>query len=142
MVSSSDPIDSDSSMNILVFSAAILTFLLGAVHSFLGEKLIFNRMRTKGIVPTEGHELLKAYQVRIIWASWHLVTVFGWGIGAIFLFYSLPLDVAFEEIVIDISFYSVCLGALLVFCATKGKHLGWAVLLVIGLLLLLRRLVY
>ena len=63
--------------NPLLLAAAGLA-LVGLVHSVLGEVLVFRTLRTHGLVPTAGYPVLRERQVRILWASWHLVTVLGW----------------------------------------------------------------
>ena len=72
-------------MNSYFIAAAVLAFLVGLVHSILGERLIFRRLREGRVVPTHGGTLLGEGHVRILWASWHVLTVFGWGIAAILL---------------------------------------------------------
>jgi len=113
--------------------------MLGLVHSFLGEFLIFRKKRTSNnLVPTivEG---LKERHVRIIWATWHLASIFGWSLGAIILKISMKrnvTDTALVEFVTQSIAYSMFFGSALVLTATKGKHPGWIVLLAIGILLL------
>lgn len=120
----------------MLFIAGCLLFLLGLIHSILGEVLIFKRMRDRGIIPTNGGSLLKERHVRILWATWHLVTVFGWGIGALLCGYSnlftaenIPSPFFIHTIVII-----MFIGSALVLIGTKGKHPGWIVLLVIATL--------
>ena len=59
-------------MNWYFIAAGVLSFLIGFVHSVLGESLIFRRMRAGGFIPTIGGQLLREPQVRILWASWHV----------------------------------------------------------------------
>jgi len=64
-------------MNIYFLSAAVVCVLVGIFHSILGEILIFNNLRVGGIVPTEAAPPLLSRNVRIIWATWHLASIFG-----------------------------------------------------------------
>ena len=57
--------------------------LIGVIHTVLGEVLIFQRMRVKGVVPTKGGEVLRERNVRILWATWHLVTVLGFLVAVV-----------------------------------------------------------
>ena len=66
-----------TSMNKYLAAAGTLAFLVGAIHSVLGERLIFRRMRIGTIIPTNGGKVIGEGHVRIIWASWHIVTLFG-----------------------------------------------------------------
>ena len=102
-------------MNTYLAAAGILCFLIGLTHTVLGEVLVFQRLRAEGaLIPTEGGTALRERHVRILWASWHLATVFGWCIAA------APLA-----------------GAFLVLVGTKGRHPGWVGLLVAAVLVVL-----
>ena len=123
-------------MESYLFAAGCLSLALGLIHSVLGEILIFKRMRTGGIIPTNGHPILQERHVRILWASWHLVTIFGWGLGAILLRYSALNSESSNQLFIENTILvSMLSGAFLVFVSTKGKHPGWVVLLAIAILL-------
>jgi hypothetical protein len=123
-------------MELNLFVAGCLTWVLGVVHSVLGEILIFRRMRKGGIIPTHGGPVLGERQVRILWASWHLVTVFGCGLGAILLRHSLgPLGHTDHVFVGNTIMFSMFLGSILVLIGTTGKHPGWVVFFAIAVLL-------
>lgn len=122
-----------------LFAAGCLSLALGLIHSVMGEILIFRRMRKGQIIPTNGHPILKERHVRILWASWHLVTIFGWGLGVILLLYSLPnSEHTYQLFVENTVLLSMLSGALLVLLGTKGKHPGWVVLLAIAILLAIK----
>lgn len=128
-------------MNVYLCIAGILCFLLGVVHSILGEYLIFKNKRNKGsLVPSKKSEGLKERHLRILWATWHLASVFGWGIGAIIIKISLEQNQQISNsngfILLSIM-YTMFLSSILVCIGTKGKHPGWIVLLIIGILLLI-----
>ena len=128
-------------MNTYLLTAAILCFVLGIAHSVLGEFLIFNSKRYKGnLVPSKQTEDLKERHLRILWATWHLASVFGSGIGAILMKLSLgksQLNVAIADVVIQPIIYTMLLSSILVLIGTKGKHPGWIVLLSICVLVIL-----
>jgi len=92
-------------MNWYLVIAAALAFFVGLVHSVLGERLIFRRLRQGGLVPTNGGNLLDERHVRILWASWHIVTVFGWFIEQAIIIATLT-------------------GSALVFIRTRARHPG------------------
>ena len=120
-------------MNWYFVIAAALAFLVGLVHSVLGERLIFGRLRQDGFVPTNGGKLLDEKDVRILWASWHVLTVFGWCIASILLWLSLPSSSTssawFIEQAVIIAMFA---GSALVFIGTKARHPGWAGLLAVA----------
>jgi hypothetical protein len=117
-------------VNAYFVAAAAIAFLVGLVHSVLGEKLIFRRLRQRGFVPTNGGNVLHERHVRIIWATWHIVTVFGWSMGAVLLRLAQP---ATSEASIGFGVQAIALaaltGAVLVFIGTRAKHPGWIGLL-------------
>lgn len=45
------------------------------------EVLIFRKLRRDRFIPSIGGSLLSESNVRILWASWHALTVFGWAIA-------------------------------------------------------------
>ncbi len=126
-------------MNNYLFAAGILSFLLGLIHSILGERLIFKNKRRKGyFVPSMEVAGLKERHIRILWATWHLASVFGWSIAAILIKLSLNQEAISGS---NLTFFvqsiqgAMFLSSVLVLVGTKGKHPGWIVLLTIALLL-------
>ena len=122
-------------MQTYFLSAGIVALLTGAVHSVLGEILIFHPLREGGLIPTRGGALLRERNVRILWASWHVVTVLGWGFGVILLRLAAtadqsPLQPFVERVIVVSMLTSSCL----VLVGTKGMHPGWIALLVVAVL--------
>ena len=127
-------------MNWYFVIAAALAFLVGLVHSVLGERLIFGRLRQDGFVPTNGGKLLAERDVRILWASWHVLTVFGWCIASILLWLSLPSSSTSSAWFIEQAVIIAMLaGSALVFIGTKARHPGWAGLLAVAVFVWLGR---
>ncbi len=111
-------------MNYWLLAAAALLFLVGLVHSVMGERLIFRRLRGTGFIPTDGGTILREHYVRIVWASWHLATLQGWFVAAalVWLAVAAPRHGALMAQAIALL---ELLCALLVMVATKGRHPGW-----------------
>lgn len=123
-------------MNGWLICAALLLVLVGAVHSVFGEILIFRRMRTAAGIPTNGGNVLREPHVRIVWATWHLVTILGLPIAAGLTWLALPGNGALVPAAVPLSIGATMLaGSLLVYVATKGKHMGWAGLLGVAVLI-------
>lgn len=122
-------------MNWYFVAAAAVGFAVGLVHSILGERLIFSRLRSAGFIPVDGGSALREPHVRILWATWHLVTVLGWLVAAVLVWLSFPaassLAPSFLTRAVAAALF---LCAALVFVATQGKHPGWAGLLAMALL--------
>jgi hypothetical protein len=123
-------------MNAALLVAAVGLTLVGAAHSVLGEILVFRALRTRGVVPTgDGHPVLRERQVRILWASWHLVTLLGWALAALlWRLGTVPSDAALAVWVADVTGLATLTGGMLVLYATRGRHPGWAALLVVAAL--------
>jgi len=127
-------------MNWYLVIAAALAFFVGLVHSVLGERLIFRRLRQGGLVPTNGGNLLDERHVRILWASWHIVTVFGWCITYILLRLSFSSSSASSAWFIEQAIIIATLaGSALVFIGTRARHPGWTGLLGVAVLVWLGR---
>ncbi len=123
-------------MNFYFVAAAVLLALVGAVHSVFGERLIFRRMRSGPGIPTNGGGVLREPHVRILWVSWHLVTILGAGLAFGLVWLAMPENVALLRSSLTIAIgASITASALLVFVGTRGKHLGWAGLLGVALLI-------
>jgi len=123
-------------MQTYIFIAGILAIIVGAIHSVLGEILIFRQMRVGGIIPTNGAPLLKERHVRILWASWHVVTVSGWAFAAVILRLDFPTDNgSFQTFVKHTITASMLASALLVLFGTKGRHPGWLGLAAVAVLI-------
>ena len=116
-------------------AAGVLAFVVGVAHSVLGEILIFRHMRVKGLVPTVGAPLLRERHVRILWASWHIVTVFGWALGAILLQLAFSAhNIGFQAFVEHTIIFAMLASSFLVLIGTKGMHPGWLGLLGVAVL--------
>ena len=117
-------------MNKYLAAAGTLAFLVGVIHSVLGERLIFRRMRIGTIIPTNGGKVIGEGHVRIIWASWHIVTLFGWLIAAtLILLAASPNRMQNQDVLLSAIASTMLVSALLVLIATKARHPGWAGLL-------------
>lgn len=115
-------------MSYAILFAGVLMCLIGIIHSFLGERLIFQLVRKDEIVPTQAPEPLRERHLRILWATWHLPSVFGFCLGILLIY--LGLDIALLKATIG-RFVVVLIGATmlisaaLVAYATNARHPGW-----------------
>jgi hypothetical protein len=97
---------------------------------------VFRNLRTQGVVPTAGRPVLRESHLRILWGSWHLVTVLGlalstllWRLG------SAPWgDAALADWVADVAGVATLASGLLVFFATQGRHPAWIPLMAVAAL--------
>jgi hypothetical protein len=122
-------------MNKYLLAAAALTFIVGLVHSVLGEKFVFARMRQGKLVPTNGGTVLRQPHVRILWASWHFLTVLGWALaGTLLLLASEPTALGLHASLLQIITIAMLAGSVLVLYGTKARHPGWVGLFGVAIL--------
>ena len=120
-------------MNFSFAIAGLLAICVAAVHSALGERWVFSRMRVSGAVPTNGGNILREPHVRILWAAWHFLSVLGLALAAcLFLLATSAVQPAVVAVVGGAISASMFVGALLVFFGTRAKHLGWVGLLLVS----------
>ena len=112
-------------MQTLFFVAGLIALVTGLVHSVLGEVLIFRHLRSGGVVPAMGAPPLLERNIRIIWATWHLATLFGWVFAGILLRLAFsPHNYSLNELVVSSIGFAYLGGSLLVLIGTKGRHRG------------------
>ncbi len=123
-------------MQTFFFAAGVLALLTGLAHSVLGEILIFRHLRNTGFVPSMGAPPLRERNIRIIWATWHLASVFGWAFAGILLgvAFMAENDCFSVDIVLSAIIFAYLGGSVLVLVGTKGRHPGWIALLVVAAL--------
>ena len=114
-------------MQTLLLVAGVITAVTGLIHSVFGEILIFRHVRNGGLVPAVGAPPLRERNIRIIWATWHLATVFGWAFaGVLFrLAFGHPSP---TSLILSAIVFAYLGGAILVLIGTKGRHPGWIAL--------------
>jgi hypothetical protein len=122
-------------MQPLLAIAAVLAIATGVAHSLLGEILIFRRLRQSSIVPSLPAPPLHGRNVRILWATWHLASVFGWVLAGLLWQLAIAPAVALPaSSVLGASAAGFLGGALLVLVGTRGRHPGWVALGAVGIL--------
>ena len=128
-------------MNPWDISAAGLSVLSALAHSVLGEQRIFRHLRRAGhIVPTEGGALLRAFQVRILWATWHCMSVMGIGLAAVLLWLAHPAAQAASAGRVDFCVaMAMAVTGMLVLVSNRGRHPGWLALFAAAALVALGR---
>jgi hypothetical protein len=76
--------------------------------------------------------------VRILWASWHVLTVLGWCVATILWWLAQESSLSqSHEFVARAIAAAMLVSAAFVFVGTKGKHPGWAGLLGVAVLVFL-----
>ena len=121
-------------MQTMLIAAGVIALITGIVHSALGEMLIFRQLRRGGLVPTMSTPPLRERNIRIIWATWHLASVFGWAFAGILLRLAIAPNDSPDTVVVSAIVFANLAGSLLVLFGTKGRHPGWIALLLVAVL--------
>jgi hypothetical protein len=116
-----------------LLAAAVVAALVGVIHSVLGEVLIFRRLSKGTIIPNQAAAPLELRNVRILWATWHLASAFGFGFAAILLILA-NREFAPDPATAWTLIVSFAVGSFLVLVATRGRHPGWIGLLMVSVL--------
>lgn len=124
-------------MNTYLLISGCLALVLGGIHSILGEFLIFRHLKESYIFSDDESSKLKKRYLNTLWSTWHLVTIFGWGFGAILIvlsFSEFP-ERALNDILLVVS-VTFLVSAVYWLFGTKGKHPAWIILAFISFLVL------
>ena len=120
-------------MNTYLLAAAVLTFFVGFIHSVLGEVMVFSRLRKGHWVPNNGGNFLHHGHVRILWASWHVLTVLGWLVGWLVaaMLWTLATEPGggMRSFLLQAIIVATFVSSAMVLYATKARHRGWVGLL-------------
>lgn len=125
-------------MQNLYLAAGVISALTGMAHSVFGERLIFRPLRDGRLVPARGAPPLRERHVRIIWATWHLASVFGCAAAGILVRLAFAPASPASDLVVGIALAHLG-GAVLVLVGTKGRHPGWLALFAVALLIWLAK---
>ena len=128
-------------MNTWFICAAGLSVLIALTHSVLGEQRIFRHLRRAGhIVPTEGGTLLREFQVRILWATWHGLNAMGLGLAAVLLWLAHPAAQAASAGRVEwCVVMALAVTGVLVLVGNRGRHPAWLALFAAAALVALGR---
>ena len=115
-------------MTTLLYIAAFLAFIIGVIHSVLGERYILIRLFRRDNLP----ELFGGteFTIQTLRFAWHITTLAFWGFAAILIL--LAQDAfSFENLLLAIAVTFLTIG-IVALVASRGRHLAWIVFLLIG----------
>jgi len=121
-------------MNNALVAASALAFATGLAHTVIGEVLVFRRLRRGTIIPTFGGDVLLERNVRILWASWHALTLFGWSMGAMLIVLAGAPPGELNSSIARLISVGMATGALAVLIGTRGRHPGWIAMSLVAVL--------
>jgi len=126
-------------MNSFYIAAAALTVATGLAHTVIGEILIFKRLRRGTIVPTFGGDALRERHVRILWASWHALTLFALAMAAMLVALAEAPPGDALALVARLIALGIAAGGITVLVGTRARHPGWVAMCMIAILIELGR---
>jgi branched-subunit amino acid ABC-type transport system permease component len=109
--------------------AAALAFVIGALHSYLGERYIVQPILRRADLPRLMHT--DWFFQRTVRYAWHLTTLLAWSLGALLFYYSRATK---DVIALEIVSVTFVIAAVYLAIVSRGKHFAWPVFVVIGLL--------
>ncbi len=112
--------------------AALLVFLTGLAHSYLGERYLLRRLFKRDNLPAVlGSTAFTTGTLRFVW---HLLTVVWWGLAALLVVLAAgrPLD---RTLLLQSLSAIAAVSALFPLYFTRGRHLSWLAFLAIAVLL-------
>lgn len=109
-------------MNSYLLIAAVLAFVIGALHSLLGERYVMRRVITDSMPPLAGSPI---FMRRTVWFAWHLTTLLFWGFAAMLLNMSVGTGALFTARAIVAWTFVAC--AILSVVVTRARHFSWFV---------------
>lgn len=104
-------------------TAATLLFLIGIIHSVLGERYILIRLfRTDKVPHLFGSDLFTKGTLRF---AWHMTTIGWWGFAWLLLAVASGSDI--QHAVLQTVAVVFLLTGVLAFAFTRGRHISWLV---------------
>ena len=108
----------------MIETAAILCFVVGIIHSILGERYILMRLFRRDNIPRLfGSDYFTKGTLRFVW---HITTFAWWGFGYLLWLISTDQEMSPQTVLYTVSVVSLFSG-IFSFGFTKGKHLSWIV---------------
>ena len=119
-------------MNVSLLAATVLILVLGAAHSYLGERFILVRLFRRADLPRIfGSDTFTRHTLRF---AWHLTTVVWYGI-AVLLYWMAgvqrPLSIAAVGAVVSATAFA---SAVVAFIGSRARHPAWVVFLAVAAL--------
>lgn len=122
-------------MNGLLIAAAVLTIVIGIVHSWLGERFIIRRLLRRTDLPKLFGD--DTFTRRTLRFAWHLTTAAWFGLAAILVTLSgVIAGVRVSDGVVFAIAQTFIASAALALILTRGRHLSWVVFSIIAALCL------
>lgn len=117
-------------MDIGIYTIALLLFVVGVLHSVLGERFLIRRLLKRDNLPRIYNS--EEFTRNLIRFAWHITTIAWWGMAVIALSLLLPGPELIQSILITFS-VTFFISGLIAFYYSSGKHFAWGIFLLISL---------
>ena len=115
-------------MNIAIYIAVFLIFIIGLAHSILGERYILRRLfRLTNLPKLFGGTEFTSRTLRF---AWHITTIAWWGF-AVILFWLANGSISAQGVALAIGVTFLVTG-LITLVISRAQHLAWPIFLFIG----------
>lgn len=104
----------------MIFAAAVILFIVGIAHSYLGEKYILIRLFRNPLPKLFGDDTFTKQTLRF---AWHLTTLAWWSMSALMILVAIDKFSTNSLIIVIGNYLATC--ALIALVASKGRHLSW-----------------
>jgi len=112
-------------MNLALAVAIVLLVVIGAAHSYLGERYILMRLFRRPLPPLFGSDVFTRRTLRF---AWHITTIAWWGAAA--TLWALASGSARDGILAVSATFAVSAAVALI--GSRGRHLAWLVFAIIA----------
>lgn len=111
-------------------TAAVLTVVIGIVHSWLGEVRIVTPLvaGAKRAPVMEKSEFAR----QVVRFAWHITSVAWWGFAAILAAFATGPLAGHDHIVLIAIAATFIVSGLVTLVASRGRHLAWPIFLAVG----------
>lgn len=118
-------------MNLPHLLAGFLVIAFALAHAVLGERRIFPELASKRGIAAE--PLLSPWHFRVMRGTWHTLTLFGFGLGALLVTIATPVLAEKLGVCGVISISTAVIAAYWAY-VTRFWHFGWVAFLIVSLL--------
>lgn len=117
-------------INSALLFAAVLAVVLGAVHSWLGERRLIGPLLDPG--SRTGILARSAFSRSVLRFAWHITSVAWWGMAAVLaLLATSPLDSQGKLAITAVAITFLITGVVILI-TSRGRHLAWPVFVAIA----------
>lgn len=119
-------------MDILLIIGAIFAVVIGAAHSYLGERYILVRLFRRSNLPKLfGSDVFTKQTLRF---AWHLTTIAWIGLASVILIGVVVNSSGQLSVILKAISLTFLISAIVTLFASRGRHFAWIVFLSISFL--------